>query len=73
MRNVSPIAEREVEEMFEKYDGNFVAVCEALDEEMEANDGRTDDQDAAWERFGLDADDMRKAKSARPKKPNYKS
>jgi hypothetical protein len=30
MRNASPIAEQELEEMFEKYNGDFVAVCKAL-------------------------------------------
>ena len=69
MRNVSPIAFKELDAMFQQHKGTFIAVCKALDEEIENGfDGRTEDQEATWERFGIDADESRKAKSARSKK-----
>ena len=71
MRNVSPIAEQELEQMFQKH-GSHVAVCEALlkemDDEIAAIEKRFDDQRAEWERLGLNPRYMEKAKKARPKK-----
>ena len=71
MRNVSPIAEQELEQMFQKH-GTHVAVCEALlkemDDEIAAIEKRFDDQHAEWERLGLNPRYMEKAKKARPKK-----
>ena len=63
MRNVSPIAEQELEEMFREHKGNVTAVCKALDEEIENGyDGRTEDQEAVWERFGVEPRAMRRVK-----------
>jgi hypothetical protein len=57
------IALRELDEMFQEHKGNFTAICKALDEEIENGfDGRTADQDAVWERFGVEPKAMRLAK-----------
>ena len=64
MRNVSPIAVKELDAMFQEHKGTFIAVCKALDEEIENGfDGRTEDQEATWERFGVDPRAMRCVKS----------
>jgi len=57
MRNASPIAEQELEEMSEKYNGDFVAVCKALvrewDDEISGIEERRADERAEWERLGV--------------------
>jgi hypothetical protein len=75
MRNASPIAEQELEEMFEKYDGDFVAVCKALvrewDDEIAGIEERRADERAEWERLGLNLKVMeRQGKNAKPKRSN---
>ena len=55
------IAAREVDAMFKEHKGNFTAICKALDKEIENGyDGRTADQDAVWERFGVEPKAMRR-------------
>jgi hypothetical protein len=57
------IASRELDAMFKEHKGNFTAICKALDAEIEnGNDGRTEDQDAVWERFDVEPKTMRYAK-----------
>src|SRR6266850_3550397 len=72
MRSVSPIAEQELEQMFQEYEGSHSAVCKALlkemDDEIAAIEKRFDDQHAEWERLGLNPRYMERAKKARPKK-----
>jgi len=54
------IAARDLDAMFEEHKGSFTAVCKALDEEIENGyDGRTEDQEATWERFGVEPKAMR--------------
>jgi hypothetical protein len=75
MRNASPTAEQELEEMFEKYDGDFVAVCKALvrewDDEIAGIEERRANERAEWERLGLNLKVMeRQGKKAKPKRSN---
>jgi hypothetical protein len=73
MRSVSPIAEQELEQMFQEY-GSHAAVCEALlkevDDEIAGIEQRRADQRAEWERLGLSPKAMDRAKTAKPKRSN---
>jgi predicted Mrr-cat superfamily restriction endonuclease len=67
------IAVRELNEMFKEHKGNFTAVCTALDLEIDnSNDGRTADQDAAWERFGVEPKAVRRCVKEKDDEPKQK-